>query len=517
MVERAQPQLLLVSTAHRLTTELMLERRRVALAGLEDGDGDLLIEWSAPHDAELADVEAWRLASPHWTPKRERMIGKRLEAAKMGEVDVDAEEPDPEQSFRAQWLNQWPRRRTAPPGNTEDLLPLGLWAELEDQGLGFGPLIVALEDDYGRGAAVGACWRMDDGRIAVDGWTTDDWDSAILHVERLHVMRPVTELYVGASLLDRVPKDGQWAPRPVGMTEARAGLAVFRDLAASGMLAHDDTHRARPRSRADAGARIAVGPRGRARPGAPDQSRRLGRARRAQARAGSGDPLDGQPSSRLDWMSSVGLTDLFVRSIRPPDPERHHPEPERPGAEPARVRWPRPARQPRRPRRRRGPHRRHHSHLPAIMPSLWSGYPKLVAAAVEQPRPVADRHGLDVHRFERLAAVDDAAVSRQRGADVGRRLAHQPRAGHCTRAGRSSPSSCSGTTRLSAKRSCWRRRSIRRAGRRRSMSSRRGRSKSTWTDGLRRYRIGSTELVARTSSCTCATSRRRLTRTATAH
>ena len=165
----------------------------------------------------------------------------------MGEVDVDAEEPDPEQSFRAQWLNQWPRRRTAPPGNTEDFLPLGLWAELESADLGFGPLIVALEDDYGRGAAVGACWRLDDGRIAVDGWTTDDWDSAILHVERLHVMRPVTELYVGASLLDRVPKDGQWAPRPVGMTEARAGLAVFRDLAASGMLCHDDTHGARHR------------------------------------------------------------------------------------------------------------------------------------------------------------------------------------------------------------------------------------------------------------------------------
>ena len=37
MVERAQPQLLLVSTAHRLATALMLERRRVALAGLEDG------------------------------------------------------------------------------------------------------------------------------------------------------------------------------------------------------------------------------------------------------------------------------------------------------------------------------------------------------------------------------------------------------------------------------------------------------------------------------------------------
>ena len=56
----------------------------------------------------------------------------------------------------------------------------------------------------------------------------------------LHISRPVSELYVGASLLDRMPKEG-FAPRPVGMTEARAGLAVFRDLAATGMLAHEDT------------------------------------------------------------------------------------------------------------------------------------------------------------------------------------------------------------------------------------------------------------------------------------
>src|SRR5262245_47786932 len=45
MVARLQPQLLLVSTAHRLATSLMLERRRVALEELESGDGDLLIEW----------------------------------------------------------------------------------------------------------------------------------------------------------------------------------------------------------------------------------------------------------------------------------------------------------------------------------------------------------------------------------------------------------------------------------------------------------------------------------------
>ena len=54
--------------------------------------------------------------------------------------------------------------------------------------------------------------------------------------------RPIRELYVGASLLDRMPTDGS-LPRakPVGMTETRSGLAVFRDLAAAGQLVHDDT------------------------------------------------------------------------------------------------------------------------------------------------------------------------------------------------------------------------------------------------------------------------------------
>ena len=48
MAEREQAQLILFSTAHRRATALMLDRRKVALDGLEIGDGDLLIEWSAP-------------------------------------------------------------------------------------------------------------------------------------------------------------------------------------------------------------------------------------------------------------------------------------------------------------------------------------------------------------------------------------------------------------------------------------------------------------------------------------
>ena len=48
MANREQPQIMLVSTAHRMATSLMLGRRASALADLEDGAGELLIEWSAP-------------------------------------------------------------------------------------------------------------------------------------------------------------------------------------------------------------------------------------------------------------------------------------------------------------------------------------------------------------------------------------------------------------------------------------------------------------------------------------
>ena len=241
MVERDQPQLWLVSTAHRLATELMLERRRIALAGLEEGDGDLLIEWSAPADAKLEDVDAWRLASPHWTPKRERLIAKRLEAARLGEVDPAAEEPDPEQSFRSQWLNQWPGRRTVPPATTEDLLPPGLWVSLEDDG----PRLGAADR-----RARGRLRPRGGGRLRSGGWRTGGSPSTagrrstgtprFATSSACISQRPISELYVGASLLDRVPREG-WAPRPVGMAEGRAGLAVFRDLAATGMLAHEET------------------------------------------------------------------------------------------------------------------------------------------------------------------------------------------------------------------------------------------------------------------------------------
>ena len=244
MAERAQPQLLLVSTAHRLATSLMLGRRAAALTALEDGSGDLLIEWSTPRGAELDDRDGWRLASPHWTPQRERLIGRQLEALQSGEID-DPEEPDPEESFRAQWLNQWPRKKTDPPGTVEDLLPPGLWARLAIPGVvSVGSVYVALEDDYGFGAAVACVGRLEDGRLEVDGWLRDDWDTAIADVHRLATVRTIRELHVGASLLDRLPPNsGLPRAKPAVATHTRVGLALVRDLVAGGELVHDETTR----------------------------------------------------------------------------------------------------------------------------------------------------------------------------------------------------------------------------------------------------------------------------------
>jgi hypothetical protein len=237
MIEREQPQLVLMSTAHRLATALMLRRRQTALDELEAGEGDLLVEWSAPAEAELDDERAWRLASPHWTEQRRHLIARRLEAMRAGEVD-DPEEPDPEASFRSQWLNQWPRKISQPLGANEPLLPAGLWAELCEPGLqSLGEIFVAVEDDYGLGAAVAVACRREDGRIELDGWLCADVEAALADAEALAAGRRVRELLLGASLAERIP-----AGRKVtlaGTRETRVGLALLRDVALSRQLVHD--------------------------------------------------------------------------------------------------------------------------------------------------------------------------------------------------------------------------------------------------------------------------------------
>jgi hypothetical protein len=237
MVEREQPQLLLVSTAHRAATSLMLNRRRGMLGRLDDPGSELLIEWSAPRSVDLADRGGWRLASPHWTGQRERVIGDALARARGGGM-LDVDEPDPIEAFRAQWLNQWPlvlQRATA----AEPLVGRGRWDDLVGVEVADGPVWVGLEDHYGLGAAVGCARRLSDGRWEVDGWLRGDWDSAVGDVQALGRGQDIRRVLVGASLFDRLPVDLRGIAEPRHGTHTRLGLALLRDLAATGQVAHD--------------------------------------------------------------------------------------------------------------------------------------------------------------------------------------------------------------------------------------------------------------------------------------
>ena len=76
LVAGVQSQLLLISTAHRLSTSLMIDRRLAALDDLASvSDPVLLVEWSAPRHLDLDDVDGWRMASPWWTADRELGFG----------------------------------------------------------------------------------------------------------------------------------------------------------------------------------------------------------------------------------------------------------------------------------------------------------------------------------------------------------------------------------------------------------------------------------------------------------
>jgi len=53
----------------------------------------------------------WRLASPHWTEQRQKLIRGAVERALAGDHDDDGE--DPQAAVRNQWLNAWqePQRK----------------------------------------------------------------------------------------------------------------------------------------------------------------------------------------------------------------------------------------------------------------------------------------------------------------------------------------------------------------------------------------------------------------------
>jgi hypothetical protein len=238
MLERSQPQLLLISTAHRRATALMVNRRGIALSQLTEPTDSLLVEWSTPRSMALDDPAGWRLASPHWTDRRAKVIANRLQAAKEGNAE-DEDETDPIEAFRAQWLNQWPTLSLDAANLKGELLVDGdAWrASYGSVEASDGKLWIGLEDYGGAGAAVAGVVVQADGRVAVDGWLCETWEAAVADVRLLASSHPGYKLLVGASLFNNCPADLH--AKRAGTKETRTALPLLRQLVAQRQVVHE--------------------------------------------------------------------------------------------------------------------------------------------------------------------------------------------------------------------------------------------------------------------------------------
>jgi hypothetical protein len=237
LVEGEQPWLVLTSTAHRLSTALMIDRRLAALDDLETAvEPVLIVEWSTPRHFTLDDVNGWRMASPWWTPQREQLIRMRVQRALSGFASEDDDEPDPIESVRAQWLNQWPVKLTSQ-RKIEALVDVERWAGLDVPSGAARRVWVAVADNFGRGAGVVAVADVGDGQFEVDGWTCPNRQTAIVEARRTWVQLKVPgELTVEPALATIAPRARHAVPADV-----RFGLPLLRELVESGRLVHDTT------------------------------------------------------------------------------------------------------------------------------------------------------------------------------------------------------------------------------------------------------------------------------------
>lgn len=230
MLERASPQLHLTSTAHRRATSLMRSKIIFALTG-EAKAGTLVLIWAARHGCDPSDPDEWRAASPHWTEDRRRMIAAKYEAALAGEVDPQADDPDPMAGFVAQYLNLWPMTPTVERG--DPVTTPAAWAELQVDPPLTTPDAAAIESWYSEGVSLALAWRLGSASV-VSVSDHPELASAVGALREYGYRRTVT---VGAGLVDDPALKGLRVEKGQG----RAGACVgdLSRLMAEAALTHD--------------------------------------------------------------------------------------------------------------------------------------------------------------------------------------------------------------------------------------------------------------------------------------
>jgi hypothetical protein len=222
MSRRLNPQLIMTSTAGDSTSDLMISYRQRAIDKLESEDPGsvLLLEWSAPPQADMDDVTSWHWGSPDWDDSREAFLRRQWENI----------EPE---AFRRQFLNQWTAK-------ANHWLKDRWWKATESdlQLPETGVWNVALESDFdGMGHAVAIAAPVGE-RIVVRVTTYRTIREADEQLRRIRTEHPSLFVQVTPGYVDRLQERFD---ELVGQREAAAATQNLLDLFDRKAFAHDNS------------------------------------------------------------------------------------------------------------------------------------------------------------------------------------------------------------------------------------------------------------------------------------
>jgi len=222
MVMREQPQIYLVSTAGDSQSDLMQSYRQRALDRLDDDEPStvLLLEWSAPAEADPELVTTWKWGSPEWSERRETFLAEQWARIE-------------ESAFRRQYCNQWVIR-------SDHWLLDKWWTGTLDPEVRLpesGTWSVAVETDFdGMGHAVAIAAPNSDGFIVVRVTTHRTIAEVDQQIEKIRAEHPSLYIQVTPGYVERLR---QKFDALVGQREAVSATQVLQDLFSRGQLRHD--------------------------------------------------------------------------------------------------------------------------------------------------------------------------------------------------------------------------------------------------------------------------------------
>lgn len=174
------------------------------------------------------------------------MLEAKLERVGLG-ISDDVDEEDPAEAFRSQYLNAWPVGRVAASSRDEPLVDQAAWSDAANDHMQLpnSPLIVSIEDWFGRGAAAAVAALLADGRVFVAGMLFAGRAQACSWAANVLTAHPESRLLVGASLIADAAVVAATAAtvtmkaEPMSTTATATALPTVRQLISERRLMHD--------------------------------------------------------------------------------------------------------------------------------------------------------------------------------------------------------------------------------------------------------------------------------------